>query len=560
MMSVEIAVPGGQLEEESFFPMLARCVVLSIGALVVATLMMKLPPWGGTAVSAVPLLWYHLGYLAPRASRGLPQAAIDSVYYFGFLVTIAALGVSAVSLALSGGKEPINNIAYQFGLGLLATGYAVLARMHLSSVARAVDETSAEVVMDKYVQRSRELVMNVELASSQFVELSRSLMAKTNEAVDSSRLSAEKSMLEVARVFDEQLRGTLASANHGIAELRGMMSETTFAHEREELAKSLKMTLEGTTQVNLALTELAAGLNAGKQELSDMSSSARTLSDSVKLLERAVGDLGATDGVAMKASANMSGAMELIGTHTSQLASVMSDVTHIGESVTGVTATFKSIRSLSQKANEQMEGLIRAVAQLGEASAIVERSNIAAENLAKGIAQVSEVMPTLADRAQSLDGQLAALVTSAGNAQQALTTATQPAGEAVKVTVELSQALSQVQQILNSAGLEAKQLALHSGENAAALAHARQLSGDTETVRVASEAIKDVLQNLMSSLAAFNQKIGDSTSVLQTAVSRSATSIEQDVKRSTEAASLFGDRMVDVAQIIIDRTRQEKAA
>jgi hypothetical protein len=339
-----------------------------------------------------------------------------------------------------------------------------------------------------------------------------------------------------------------------------MMSETTFAHEREELAKSLKMTLEGTTQVNLALTELAAGLNAGKQELSDMSGSARTLSDSVKLLERAVGDLGATDGVAMKASANMSGAMELIGTHTSQLASVMSDVTHIGESVTGVTATFKSIRSLSQKANEQMEGLIRAVAQLGEASAIVERSNIAADNLAKGIAQVSEVMPTLADRAQSLDGQLAALVTSAGNAQQALTTATQPAGEAVKVTVELSQALSQVQQILNSAGLEAKQLALHSGENAAALAHARQLSGDTETVRAASEAIKDVLQNLMSSLAAFNQKIGDSTSVLQTAVNRSAISIEQDVKRSTEAASLFGDRMVDVAQIIIDRTRQEKAA
>jgi predicted nucleic acid-binding Zn-ribbon protein len=238
----------------------------------------------------------------------------------------------------------------------------------------------------------------------------------------------------------------------------------------------------------------------------------------------------------------------------------MSDVTHIGESVTGVTATFKSIRSLSQKANEQMEGLIRAVAQLGEASAIVERSNIAADNLAKGIAQVSEVMPTLADRAQSLDSQLAALVTSAGNAQQALTTATQPAGEAVKVTVELSQALSQVQQILNSAGLEAKQLALHSGENAAALAHARQLSGDTETVRAASEAIKDVLQNLMSSLAAFNQKIGDSTSVLQTAVNRSAISIEQDVKRSTEAASLFGDRMVDVAQIIIDRTRQEKAA
>jgi len=238
-MSVENTVFSSQLEEESFFPILARCVVFSIGALVVATLVMKLPPWGAMVISSIPLLWYHMGYLAPRASQGLPQAAIDSVYYFGFLVTIAALGVSAVSLAMSGGSEPINNIAYQFGLGLLATGYAVLARMHLASVARSLDETTAEVVMDKYVQRSRELVMNVELASSQFVELSRNLMAKTNEAVDSSRLSAEKSMLEVARLFDEQLRGTLASANQGLAELRGMMSEATFAQEREELASQL---------------------------------------------------------------------------------------------------------------------------------------------------------------------------------------------------------------------------------------------------------------------------------------------------------------------------------
>ncbi|MEY4756968.1 MAG: hypothetical protein RJA34_1866 [Pseudomonadota bacterium] len=559
-MSVEVAVPGVPLEEENFFPTLARCVLGSIAALIVAALMLRLPPWGSMLLSAAPLLWYHLGYLAPLAKRGLPQAAIDSVYYFGFLVTIAALGVSAVSLAMSAGKEPIENIAYQFGLGLLATGYAVLARMHLASVAKAVDETSAEAVMDKYVQRSRELVMNVEMASVQFAELSRTLMAMTKEAVESSRVSAEKSMLEVAKVFDEQLRGTMTSANQGISELRGMMSEATFVHEREELAKSLKMTLDGTTQVNAALIELAAGLNASKQELADMSASSRTLSDSVKLLERAVGELGSTDGLAMRASANMSSALDLIGTHSSQLATVMTDVTHIGESVSGVSATFKSIRSLSQKANEQMEGLIRAVGQLGEAATIVERSNLAAEGLAKGLAQVSDVMPDLAARTQTLDAQLTALVGAVGGAQQSLSAAAQPTVEAVKVTSELSQALGQVQQILNSAGLEAKQLAMHSTDNAAALAQARQLTGDMETVRVASESIKDVLQGLMSSLASFNQKIGDSTSALQAAVTRSATTIEHDVKRSTDAASLFGERMVDVAQIIIDRTRQEKAA
>jgi methyl-accepting chemotaxis protein len=215
------------------------------------------------------------------------------------------------------------------------------------------------------------------------------------------------------------------------------------------------MTLEGTTQVNAALAELASGLSAGKHELADMSSSARALSESVKLLERSVGELGATDGVAMRASANMTSALDLIGTHSSQLATVMTDVTHIGESVSGVSATFKGIRSLSQKASEQMEGLIRAVGQMGEAAAIVERSNLAAEGLAQGLTRVTEVMPGLAERTHALDAQLASLVGS---------------------------------------------------------------------------------------------------------VTRSASSIEQDVKRSTEAVSLFGERMVDVAQIIIDRTRQEKAA
>src|SRR6185369_2077168 len=127
----------------NFFSTLFICASTSFGLLVAATYL-QLPPWAGMLGGGLPLAYYHLGYLLPRARKGLSHAAIDSVYYFGFLVTIAALGVSAVSLAVTGGKAPLNNIAFQFGLGLLATGYAVLARMHLTSITTYVDEGSPE--------------------------------------------------------------------------------------------------------------------------------------------------------------------------------------------------------------------------------------------------------------------------------------------------------------------------------------------------------------------------------------------------------------------------------
>jgi hypothetical protein len=138
---------------------------------------MRLPPWVAMLGGSAPLLYYHLAYLTPRAKKGLAQAAIDSVYYFGFLVTVAALAVSAVSLAVTDGKAPLTEIAFQFGLGLLATGYSVFARLHLTSISTWVEEASPEAVLDRYVVRSRELVTNVELASEQFVSLANNLMS-----------------------------------------------------------------------------------------------------------------------------------------------------------------------------------------------------------------------------------------------------------------------------------------------------------------------------------------------------------------------------------------------
>src|SRR5690349_5241898 len=88
--------------------------------------------WGIGAVA--PLVAYHVR-LASLLKNGLADPngfLVDSVYYFGFLITVFALAVTAFTIAVSSDSPNlISTILQQFGAGLLATGYAVMARLHL---------------------------------------------------------------------------------------------------------------------------------------------------------------------------------------------------------------------------------------------------------------------------------------------------------------------------------------------------------------------------------------------------------------------------------------------
>src|SRR5438876_5052062 len=57
-------------------------------------------PLVAMSLGIAPLILYH-ALLVFYASDGLTQATIDSVYYFGFLVTVAALGASAIHVAIT---------------------------------------------------------------------------------------------------------------------------------------------------------------------------------------------------------------------------------------------------------------------------------------------------------------------------------------------------------------------------------------------------------------------------------------------------------------------------
>ena len=124
---------------------------------------LHLHPLVGVAFGIAPLFSYHIFYLAPKAKKNeLTQPAIDSVYYFGFLITVASLGLSAISIANSGDETDFNNVIFQFGVGLIATGYAVIARMHLISIRAQADAHNTEEAMESFIKKSMTLTQAVD--------------------------------------------------------------------------------------------------------------------------------------------------------------------------------------------------------------------------------------------------------------------------------------------------------------------------------------------------------------------------------------------------------------
>ena len=85
----------------------------------------------------LPLAIYHAWLWR---AESLTQQEIDSVYYFSFILTLTTLGLSAFGLANSGGSaNDINSIGTQFALGLLATGYGLIARITLQGKRLSLD-------------------------------------------------------------------------------------------------------------------------------------------------------------------------------------------------------------------------------------------------------------------------------------------------------------------------------------------------------------------------------------------------------------------------------------
>lgn len=142
---------------KSFLPLF----VLSLVGVLVTSFWAHTKPifqWFGLIAGIAPLVVYQINL---HKKELLSPAEIDSIYYFGFLITVITLVTTAISIALDTGKPNTQWILLQFGLGLVATGYSLFARLMLMSKA------ASQVEMD-VVQSTKDLAVSIAQVAAEF--------------------------------------------------------------------------------------------------------------------------------------------------------------------------------------------------------------------------------------------------------------------------------------------------------------------------------------------------------------------------------------------------------
>lgn len=371
----------------SYFGWMLACMLVSASLMAAATFF-RFPPWAIMAGGVGPMCFYHLFYLRPRAKTGLHQAAIDSVYYFGFLVTVSALAISAIAIAIAGDNpgDNVNTVLYQFGAGLLATGYAVVARMHLSSIASATEDHSLEENLGRYIQRSAELVTNAEMVSEQFVEFSRRMMTVTAEVAEQARLGTEKAMLETARVFESEMRSTLAAARDGWVQMRALVNDATFASEREQLARGIKTTTKAAEELHDAMKKLAGMMNEEVQAAQQAIATSTGLEQTLRRFSLQVEGLCGNDGPLLRSSVS--------------LRTAVTGLSEIAAAVAGAGPAFMNMQALTAEAAEQLQTLAGASEKLDLALTRMAEAADISQSLAGGMSKVSSALSPLAANAK----------------------------------------------------------------------------------------------------------------------------------------------------------------
>jgi len=538
---------------KSYFKMMQWCCAASFAVLVCAAVV-DLNPLFAMAGALAPLAYYHLGYLTPQAQKGLSHAAIDSVYYFGFLVTVSALGISAVSIANGAAGQDINLVVYQFGVGLIATGYAVLARLHLNSIAR-VDDVSPEALMDRYIKRSVELVTNVEMASEQLSAFSTAIVQKTVETAEAARHTTEQAMLESARLFQDEMRSTLAAAKESLTTIRGLVSDTSFVAERKELIASMAATVAATTGLARAVDELTGRMKAGSQAAKESAERSTDVEQALSSFYGQISRFGGERGVFATASESMMESTKTIVTCNTSMATAALGLSEIASSVAETGPTFKAMRTLTKKASEQLDGLAQVSAKLGAATEYITDAAVASDSLAVGMSKVTSALSPLAITTATLNDNLASTVTIAGSLKDHLVALPDHSAKLRDIGDQVAGSLDQIRDVIEHAVGHATTLAAHTKQSSLSAEAAGRLLPKTEAITSSINTLQSTLSSLTASVVNWQEAIDKSTNGISASIAKSSSALEEDVKRSGAAASMLTEKLVKVAETIIERTR-----
>jgi chromosome segregation ATPase len=271
------------------------------------------PLWIITPCIVTMTLYFSALLCAAR----LNQRQIDSVYYLGFLTTLAVLGVSAYSLTSvsSSGGLAIQTAGAQFALGLLATGLGLFFRLRLQEKAAAAASTGE--LLDKYVDTIGRLSDRMNEAAHNFERL-------TNETIQSASDTSRKTAIATLANITEALQPVVHDLRTSVTSINRSLKKFDPAQMRV-LTDSIQGLGRMMGELSTAMPSVRVSIEAFQSEI-DRSTKSQTLS--------------------VSANEMMNGA----------LSTMVGNLDNVRERLTGLHETFRECESQFGKTSEAQSG------------------------------------------------------------------------------------------------------------------------------------------------------------------------------------------------------------
>jgi len=533
---------------------LLSCMLLSF-ALLAGMTAWNLDPLQTMVGTVTPLVFYHLFYLTPRAKSGLSQSAIDSVYYYGFIVTIFALGVSAISLSKSEQISGLKEVGFQFGLGLLATGYAVVARMHLTTITQSQHLVSLEDAMNGIVENSRELATNVELATRQYEEYVRTQARLITELEQASISRIESTILDSTRLFHAAINESVKEAVSGLKEVRDLVADSTLTSERVRLTAALRDTSDGLEVLASQSRQLAAAIVSCSASAESASPTFERLNLHVTTLEQNMQNLGCDDGTMIVAMNQLHKASQQLHEGTSVLGPAIAGMNEIAAVIGGVQPSLKALRAASKRSAEQIETVVATTESLGTIAQRFGSTVEATALLTTNITAVSAALLPLRLEAETLTSSLESAWRTSDAIGHSLSDLNANRTDIRTLSSDAHSALREFSNVVKGVVDSSTEASQQLSQNADSLDAIKNLLRDTGTLHSSVAATRQSVEQFSETIQYLQEEIVNSTRLMKTSVKESADALTRDVKESTEATRLLAGSFVKIAESVIEHTK-----
>jgi chaperonin cofactor prefoldin len=389
-----------------YFGVLVRCIMASFAVLLFSHLS-NIPSAarnGALIAAIVPLIWYHLAFLARKKAYLSGEAAVDSVYYYGFLLTIGALAFSTLEVAFRKDALTLGPLLAKFGIGLFATAYAVVARLHLQSLAGAVDGGQDDTM--SAAARAHALVNELELAAIKVRGFADTVQAEAHMVHGRALADVQEQIGTATKKFEDSIEGAFSFARAGIGELQDALKELSFVDEREQVRAVLSETSKTTRSLNRALAtwEESASTTATRlkelaQQLGDVRQVTGDLQQSLQPMVSGPHSLPAVIASSVDAAQSASSTAAAIGTSAVQLRNL------IAEAGGGLESMLK-LQKVTDETLQIFSQVNGALASVGDALSQMSNVLLASQGVMNQVRDSSGAMPDIAREAAAVHAAL----------------------------------------------------------------------------------------------------------------------------------------------------------